>query len=262
MIASFFQSLEENRVAYLLISGQATVLYGAATFSEDIDLWLNPARENIERFRNALAAAGGRYYKLTPPLEPAFYNAGHGFHFTFGNPPGDEVFLDVMGRPPRTREFAAAFAESRHFPTEWGVLPTVGIPDLVELKKTQRLADYPIISALTLRHLEEQSTATSGADLAWAAANLFTIDSFFAFSESFPQWIGSAPPGTSPSLLAAVGQPLDEIPDEVLSEISQWLAEAVARHQLADRLYWRKIIAELRELRAQGQLMAEGAPVR
>ena len=37
MIASFFQSLETHRVAYLLISGQATVLYGAATFSEDID---------------------------------------------------------------------------------------------------------------------------------------------------------------------------------------------------------------------------------
>jgi hypothetical protein len=46
MIASFFQSLEEHGVAYLLISGQATVLYGAATFSEDIDLWLNPAAEN------------------------------------------------------------------------------------------------------------------------------------------------------------------------------------------------------------------------
>jgi hypothetical protein len=262
MIASFFQSLEEHHVAYLLISGQATVLYGAATFSEDIDLWLNPATENVERFRNALAAAGGRYYKLTPPLEPTFVNAGHVFHFTLGNAPGDEVFLDVMARPPRTREFSAAFAECRHFPTEWGVLPTVGIPDLVELKKTQRLGDYPIISALTLRHLEERSAAVSGADLAWAAANLFTIDSFFAFSQAFPQWIHSAPPGTPPSLLATASRPLDEFPDEVLAEISQWIAEAVARHQLADRLHWRKIIAELRELRAQGQLMTEGAPVR
>ena len=43
MIASFFQSLDTHRVAYLLISGQATVLYGAATFSEDIDLWVEPA---------------------------------------------------------------------------------------------------------------------------------------------------------------------------------------------------------------------------
>jgi hypothetical protein len=42
MIKNFFQSLEAGGVEYLLISGQATVLYGAATFSEDIDLWVNP----------------------------------------------------------------------------------------------------------------------------------------------------------------------------------------------------------------------------
>ena len=41
MIASFFQNLDARHVEYLLISGQATVLYGAATFSEDIDLWVN-----------------------------------------------------------------------------------------------------------------------------------------------------------------------------------------------------------------------------
>ena len=34
MIANFFQSLDRNGGEYLLISGQATVLYGAATFSE------------------------------------------------------------------------------------------------------------------------------------------------------------------------------------------------------------------------------------
>ena len=42
MIANFFQSLSAHDVEYLLISGQATILYGAATFSEDIDLWINP----------------------------------------------------------------------------------------------------------------------------------------------------------------------------------------------------------------------------
>ena len=40
MIASFFQSLEREAVAYLLVSGQATVLYGAAAFSEDVELWM------------------------------------------------------------------------------------------------------------------------------------------------------------------------------------------------------------------------------
>jgi hypothetical protein len=55
MIASFFQSLEAHDVPYLLISGQATVLYGAATFSEDIDLWVEPSDVNVQRLRAALA---------------------------------------------------------------------------------------------------------------------------------------------------------------------------------------------------------------
>jgi len=50
MIANFFQSLSHHGVEYLLISGQATVLYGAATFSEDIDLWLHPTEDNRSRF--------------------------------------------------------------------------------------------------------------------------------------------------------------------------------------------------------------------
>jgi len=36
MIANFFQRLESDAVEYLLISGQATILYGAATCDEKL----------------------------------------------------------------------------------------------------------------------------------------------------------------------------------------------------------------------------------
>lgn len=52
MIANFFQSLDRNGGEYLLISGQAAVLYGAATFSEDIDLWINPTETNRARLES------------------------------------------------------------------------------------------------------------------------------------------------------------------------------------------------------------------
>lgn len=61
MIASFFRSLDSHEVAYLLISGQATVLYGAATFSENIDLWIAPEARNINLFRAALRESGAHY---------------------------------------------------------------------------------------------------------------------------------------------------------------------------------------------------------
>jgi hypothetical protein len=74
---SFFRALERRRVRYLLISGQAAVLYGASTFSEDVDLWVAPVSGNWTRLLLALADRGARVYKLTPPITLAFARRGH-----------------------------------------------------------------------------------------------------------------------------------------------------------------------------------------
>jgi hypothetical protein len=255
MIKSFFQSLEEHRVAYLLISGQATILYGAATFSEDIDLWVEPSAANARRLRAALATTGARYYKLTPPLQSVYLKSGHGFHFCIGDDAAEEFFLDVLGKPPRVRSFAAAVRRCSRFSTEWGTIPTVGLRDLVELKKTQRLADYPVISALTLRALREASPST---DLAWAAVNLFTVESFFYFNQRYPAWVKAAPAGLPSSIIAAAGLPLAEIDEKTIADATRWFGSTMLRHQRADREYWRGIIAELRQLRRNRKLMREG----
>jgi hypothetical protein len=152
MIASFFQLLEASRVEYLLISGQASILYGAATFSEDVDIWLEPNPENVQRFVTVLRASGARYYKLTPPLVPSFLERGHGFHFVLPGAPS-EVYLDVMGKVPRVESYAHAVNEARYFETDFGRVHTVGIRELVEIKKTQRAEDYPIIGRLVLAEI-------------------------------------------------------------------------------------------------------------
>ena len=68
MIKSFFHNLNFHKVKYILISGQAAVLYGAATFSEDIDIWVAPEIENWRNFLKILRKSGAKIYKLTPPL--------------------------------------------------------------------------------------------------------------------------------------------------------------------------------------------------
>ena len=79
---------------------QASVLYGAATFSEDVDVWIRPSVANARRLLLALAAGRGRVYKLTPPMTLRNQRFGHGFHFTL--PRGsDTLYLDVMAVPPR-----------------------------------------------------------------------------------------------------------------------------------------------------------------
>ncbi|MHB8523638.1 MAG: hypothetical protein ACYDH9_23185 [Limisphaerales bacterium] len=265
MIASFFHALSRHDVRYLLISGQATVLYGAATFSEDIDLWVAPDKANLGRFLAALQAVKACYYKLTPPVTAEWAKGGHGFHFRL---PGEEdAFLDVLGCPPRVGPFAEALATAVWMDTDWGRLPVLGIPALVDLKKTQRIEDYPIISRLVLEHVRQVADSLDRVAyhrlVDWAMDHLFTLETLEAFLAEHPRddrsyagrWSEqiariqhefASPAGMSESLER-------ELTDLVQRRIREWQAE--------DRAYWRAIVRELKRLRAENKLMIEGQPV-
>jgi hypothetical protein len=264
MIASFFQRLEEHGARYLLISGQATILYGAATFSEDVDIWLEPEQRNIERFLAALRDASARYYKLTPALDVRNCLEGHGFHFVIPDPEDAlDIYLDVMGQPPRVGSFAEAAARSRRFTTDFGVLPTVGIKDLVEIKKTQRSADYPIIGRLALAHLSDPNTSQDDAELRWALDHVFGLGELRAVVAARPQSFGALAASLPPALGAGVAALAanQELRPDSEDQLDAWLEARTAPLRAADRRYWRPIIEELRRLKRTGQLMPEGQAV-
>lgn len=230
-----FRSFDRSGVEYLLISGQASILYGAATFSEDVDIWLKPTPENVRRFLRALASCGARVHKLTPPLEMRFLRRGHGFHFRIPARP-DPLYLDVMGCPPRVGSFAASARRARRMTTGWGTLPVVSIEDLVALKKTRRLADYEVISNLVAIRLAEEDRP-SKVLLRWAAANAFRAEDRAAYRR-----------------LLGVASSVERCRREILRDI-----DALQRE---DTIYWRRRIAELRRLRRAGLLLPQGAPAK
>lgn len=263
MIASFFQSLNEANVEYLLISGQATVLYGAATFSEDIDLWINPTSNNRKQFLTTLQAFRAHYYKLTPAFTLDLLVRGHGFHFVFPSGSEPPVFLDVMGKPPRGGSFEAARSAANWMDTEWGQVLTIGIKELVELKKTQRLEDYPVISRLALAWFEQTRSTVTPYDYKWATQNIFTLTELKRF---FQNHIGAVEslPVTVPKVLCEFAQNVShgtDVKDKTESEVVEWMQQRIQNFQQQDRHYWREIIAELRQLYASRQLMPEGASV-
>jgi hypothetical protein len=263
MIANFFQSLGDRGVEYLLISGQATVLYGAATFSEDIDLWLRPTAENRDRFIAALRDCKARFYKLTPHLTLENLRRGHGFHFLLPGGTGPDIYLDVMGNPPRSDSFANALATARWMDTEWGAIRTIGLKSLVELKKTQRLEDYPVIGKLALAWFDQPECANTPDEVLWALGNIFTSPELTDFFGEHPEAVELPAPTFVPSLREFGRQLLSQgdVGESVEHEVNEWMQQRIAELQMADRRYWREIIPDLKQLRANAMLTAEGSAV-
>jgi hypothetical protein len=248
---SFFRALERRGAEYLIVSGQAAVLHGGATFSEDFDLWVRPSRENMARTIEALRDVKARVYKLTPPLVPRYWSAGHAFHFRVG-----EAFVDLMPRPPRVGAFGGAKKRALRLDTDWGRLPVVAIEDLVEIKKTRRRQDYPVITRLALIRLR-RSEAEGGPErrvLRFVLENVFGGPELDAVLGRWPRARAIAGESERASVrLAAKGAALGRVEAAIEREIERLAA--------ADRRHWQPIIRELRALRSEGVLVPEGSRV-
>jgi hypothetical protein len=228
-----FRSFERFGVDYLLISGQASVLYGAATFSEDVDLWVAPASANIARLKVALASLGATWFKLTPPLTRRNMLAGHGFHFIVPARPLP-IYLDILGHPPRVGGFGIARREAREIRCEWGRLPVVSIETLVEMKKTQRPSDYETITNLAQIRVDEAPGIRRV--LTWAARNSFRAEA-------------------RAQTLALLGRNLG------VAACSRQISREMTALQRKDIAYWRLRRHALRRLHREGKLEPVGSPV-
>ncbi len=259
MTKRFFRQLMTDKVRYLLISGQATVLYGASTFSEDLDIWLDHEQNNVRRFLSALRKLRARYYKLTPPMTPACLRKGHGFHFVLTGRREADWYLDVMGRPPRVPGFVTAARRAVSMQTDWGLVPVLGLTDLVEIKKTQRLEDYAVISRLTLIALKTAILKPSRRNAVWAVRNVFSLAVLGEMIRSNP-WVVkhmNCETGAIKTFARCVTQGR-AVDSDLEQRVEIELLKRMLACQAADRQYWRGIIAALKDMRAQGSLMTEG----
>ena len=50
-LVEVLRALHDESVAYVLFGGQAVNLHGIPRFTEDIDLFVKPSPENVERLR-------------------------------------------------------------------------------------------------------------------------------------------------------------------------------------------------------------------
>jgi len=248
---------------FLLIGGQAAVYYGASYFTQDLDLWVRPSPEDFAALLRALASIDARVHKLTPPISMRYVRAGHGFHFRLPQRHGTSAYLDILGLPPRVGAFDRALRRSIAAHTPWGIVPTVAIEDLVELKKTNRPGDYEVISRLARIRLASESRPRWRL-LRWATENTFRGEDFVALMRTY---------GASSAWDTAVRDPLlcrmaariqrGQAPAaRDLQRLEERIAGKMWRLMDRGRSYWLPRIAELRRLRTSKALLPEGTPVR
>lgn len=53
--------LEQHRVRYLIIGGLAFIYHAKPRYTKDMDLWIDPRRDNVERANRALADFGSPF---------------------------------------------------------------------------------------------------------------------------------------------------------------------------------------------------------
>lgn len=263
MIKRFFHDLNISEVSYILISGQASVIYGAATFSEDIDLWVQLVEGNWNKFLKVLGSVDAVNYKLMPPISMKWICRGRGFYFQI--PDKDKNipfwFLDVMGVVPRAGDYADSSKRVKYQMTDWGKIPVISIRDLVEMKKTRRLEDYPIISNLVRiehRNLSKRKLETN--DWQWILKSSFEVEDIldYLLSDEAAKTIG---PHLSRKCLSLCLKALlqDHRKELHVKKASQEMALEIEELRRRDRVYWRPIIDELKALNKNNRLLVPGS---
>jgi hypothetical protein len=86
-------ALNAEGVAYVLFGGQAVNLHGILRFTDDIDLFVSPTAENVERLRRAL-----RRLWADPAIDEIRSEDLSGDYAVvrYGTP--DEFYIDFVGR--------------------------------------------------------------------------------------------------------------------------------------------------------------------
>jgi hypothetical protein len=132
-----------GRLRAILCSGQAVVLLRLAIASKDGDWVLREDQEAIDHVLAVLEAHGARY-RFGAPLDLRWLRNGWSSHFEFQHE-GLRVRTDFFTRPPRVD--AARLAQLWR-EQEGKDPPFTGPRILLEIKKTAREKDWPVIGEL------------------------------------------------------------------------------------------------------------------
>jgi len=224
---------------FLLMGGQACILYGAAEFSRDTDLAILATEENLEALQSALQSLDAEPVFL-PPLELSYLQRGHACHFRCHHPDCAGLRIDLMARMRGCDEFPQLWERRQVFDLpSLGAVPVLSLPDLVQTKKTQRDKDWPMVRRLVEVDYWVHHKAPPPGAVRWWLAESRTPALMLALASAYPDLLASVP--ERPWLAEAVSAGR--------AALETALAEEEQRIREEDRAYWQVLRQELEAMR-------------
>lgn len=232
-------SLKKQQVSFLLMGGQACILYGAAEFTRDLDITIRIDEANLQNLQRALdeLSAEPIYF---PTLSQSALERGHACHFRCRVPEAEGFRLDVMAHQRGVDPWDSLWPRRCEIEVEnLGLVPVMSLPDLVQAKKTQRDKDWPMVRRLVETDIHACRRPTSDRVRFWLR-ECRTPRMLCSIARRY-RAIARREASARPLLLAALSA------DERAVEASLQAEETLERER--DRAYWRPLRAELERMR-------------
>lgn len=238
-IRKVLSSLRKHRVRYLLMGGQACVLYGAAEFSRDADLAIVASRENLTRLKRALKELQAECIAV-PPFQRRYLDKGLAVHFRCKHPEAFNIRIDIMSKMRGVESFEILWKRRTTFHFLGETIEFLSLPDLVKAKKTQRDKDWPMVERLVESNYFQNRAKPSAEQIQFWLQELRTPSLLMEVISRFPRECEEMLPSRS---LLAHGQAHET------ALLEEELRAEEQGERDADRRYWQPLRRELEALR-------------
>ena len=233
-------TLRTFRVRFLLMGGQACVLYGAAEFSRDADIAILAEPDNLQRLNDALRELEAECIAL-PPLSISYLRKGHAVHFRCRHPDARDLRIDIMSVMRGAPSFATLWRRRTTVTTEDGTtFDLISLPDLLRVKKTQRDKDWPMLRRLVEAHYVGNAQDPNADQIAFWFREARSPAMLIQLVEQYPDVLERE--STKRPLL-------DLARDRRTDELEAALQKEEQLEREADRAYWLPLKKELEQLR-------------
>jgi hypothetical protein len=224
------------------MGGQACVFYGAAQFSKDVDFLILADEENFAGLLSAMAELEAVRIAV-PKFSADVLARGHAVHFRCQAPGVEGLRIDVMTRLRSLEDFPTLWERRTTIIGDDGSeINLLGIPDLVDAKKTQREKDWPVISALVEEHFHSLEHEPNPERIQFWLRESRTPERLTGLAGRFPQETARLLPIRPLLALACDGD---------MPSLRAALDAEVRTEQEKDRQYWEPLKREMEAFRRE-----------